>query len=320
MQTIKPKKLEKGQTVGIVAPASPCNTNKQIEFAIETVESLGFKVKEGKHLYDRHGWFAGKDEDRAADINEMFADDEVDAVITLRGGYGSFRILPYLDYNIIRNNPKVFTGFSDITTLLNAIHTKTGLVTFHGPEAEVRYTPYMLAEFKKVLMQVQVNVSLGAPPPFEITEGNVEYTNRIRTIVSRKARGQLIGGNLQVLVHLLGTPYEPEFKGKILFLEGVSGTADEMDRALSHLWLAGKLQEVSGIAFGQFVDVGQVVNWAKRFTLEEVLAEHCLELNIPALSGLMIGHIDDQATIPIGCEAELDADAGTLTLVEAAVC
>ena len=118
MNSIKPRKLEKGQTIGIVAPASPCNEDRQIHFAIETVESLGFKVKEGEHLYDRHGYFAGRDQDRASDINAMFADDAVDAIITLRGGYGSARTLPYLDYEMIRRNPKIIIGYSDVTALL----------------------------------------------------------------------------------------------------------------------------------------------------------------------------------------------------------
>ena len=319
MNTVKPKRLATGQTVGIVAPASPCNADRQIHFAIETVESLGFTVKEGKHLYDRHGYFAGRDQDRAADINDMFADDEVDAIITLRGGYGSARILPYVDYDIIRSNPKVITGYSDITALLNAIHVKTGLITFHGPDAETRYTSYMLTEFRKGLMNPVPTVSIGSPPAFEAREGYVEYTNRLEGIVPGRVTGQLMGGNLTLLADLSGTPFEPDFRNKILFLETCGVTTDEVDRSLSQLWLAGRLQEIAGIAFGQFADISYTANWAKRFTLEEVLAERCLELGIPAISGLMIGHIDDQTTIPIGCEAALDVDGGTLTLLEKAV-
>ena len=319
MNIIKPQKLAKGQIVGIVAPASPCNEDRQIHFALETVESLGFQIKEGAHLYKRHGYFAGTDQDRAADINMMFADDEVDAIITLRGGYGSARILPYLDYDLIRNNPKVIVGYSDITALLTAIATMTGLVTFHGPDAETQYTTYMLDEYKQVLMNPAINVVLGSPPPFEVTEGSARYDNRLIRINPGKARGRLIGGNLTLLVDLLGTPYEPDFQGCILFLENCGMTTDEIDRLLSHLWLAGKLQQLAGIAFGQFTDISYTSVWAKRFTLEEVLSERCLALGIPALYGLMIGHIDEQTTVPIGCAAELDVDAGTLTLLEAGV-
>src|SRR3954454_22269169 len=208
MKSIKPQRLRKGQTIGVVAPASPCNERVQIEFALETVESLGFHVKPGQHLYDRFGYLAGTDQDRAHDINQMFADDEVDAVMTLRGGYGSARILPYLDYSLIQSHPKVLTGFSDITAVLNAIHTKTGLVTFHGPEAEMTYTPYALAEFQKVLMAADSHVTIGSPPVFRGSEGIVERDNRLRRLVPGTARGQLIGGNLTLLVDLLGTPFE----------------------------------------------------------------------------------------------------------------
>lgn len=319
MNNMKAKRLEKGQTVGIVAPASPCNEDIQIHFALETVESLGFQIKVGKHLYDRHGYLAGRDQDRADDINLMFADHEVDAIICLRGGYGSARILPYLDYDLIQRHPKVITGFSDNTALLNAIYAKTGLVTFHGPEAEVTYTPYMLAEFKKVLMQPAANVEIGSPPAFAASEGNVERNNRLTRIVPGKARGQLIGGNLTLIVDLLGTPYAPDFRGKILFLEDCAVTTDQIDRLLSHLWLAGKLHEVAGIVFGKFEDVSYLSTWVRRFSLEEVLAERCIALNIPALAGLMFGHGVDQTTLPIGCEAELDVERGTLTLLEVAV-
>ena len=319
MNIIKPQRLKTEQVIGVVAPASPCNERVQIEFALETIESLGFHVKPGRHLYDRFGYLAGSDQDRADDINQMFADDDVDAIITLRGGYGSARILPYLDYPLIRSHPKVLTGFSDITAVLNAIHTKTGLITFHGPQAEMTYTPYVLAEFQKVLMTADSPVTIGAPPMFRGSEGSVERDNRLRRLVPGTARGQLIGGNLTLVVDLLGTPFEPDFQDKLLFLEDAGMTTDEVDRCLSHLWLAGKLQQVRGIVFGKFTEISYLPVWAWRFTREEVLSERCRTLNIPALTGLMFGHIDDQTTIPIGCEAELDVGAGTLTLLEPAV-
>jgi muramoyltetrapeptide carboxypeptidase len=249
----------------------------------------------------------------------MFADDEVDAIITLRGGYGSARLLPYLDYDLIRSNPKVITGFSDVTALLTAIHVETGLVTFNAPDAEMRYTPYTLSEFKKVLFHPTPTTGIGSPPPFEAREGWVEYTNRLERILPGKVSGQLLGGNLRMLVDLLGTPYEPDFRDKILFVEEVGTGTEEVDRSLSHLWLSGKLQQVKGIAFGQCVDISYLSTWAHSFTLEQVLAERCIELGIPAITGLMIGHIDDFTTVPIGCQAQLDVEAGTLKLLEAAV-
>lgn len=319
MDNIKPQRLRKGQTIGVVAPASPCNEHIQIEVALETIASLGFRVKPGRHLYERFGYLAGSDQDRAEDINQMFADDEVDGIITLRGGYGSARILPYLDYALIRSHPKVLTGFSDITAVLNAVYAKTGLITFHGPEAEMVYTPYVLAEFQKVLMATDRNVTIGSPPVVIGSPGVVERDNRLRRLVPGIARGRLIGGNLTLLVDLLGTPFEPDFQDKLLFIEETGTTTDQVDRCLSHLWLAGKLQQVRGVIFGKFSDISYLPTWAWRLTLEEVLVERCRALNIPTLRGIMFGHIDDQTTLPIGCEAELDVAAGTLTLVEPAV-
>ena len=168
-------------------------------------------------------------------------------------------------------------------------------------------------------MHPSPTTQIGSPPPFENKEGWVEYTNRLERILPGKVKGQLLGGNLRLMADLIGTPYESDFKGKLLFIEEVGVTTDEVDRCLSQLWLAGKLQAVVGIAYGQCVDISYLSTWAKRFTLEEVLAERCIELGIPAITGLMIGHIDDQTTVPIGCEAELDVEAGTLTLLEAAV-
>lgn len=160
---------------------------------------------------------------------------------------------------------------------------------------------------------------IGSPPSFETSEGWIEYANRLERILPGKVNGQLLGGNLRMIVDLLGTPYDPDFEDKILFLEEVGTTTEEVDRSLSHLWLGGKLQQVRGMVIGQCVDISYLSTWAKRFTLEEVLAERCLELGIPALTHLMIGHIDDFTTVPLGCQAELDVEAGTLTLLEAAV-
>lgn len=313
MNIIKPGRLARGQTIGVIAPASPPRDDGAvIPQWLEGIRALGFRVKQGEHLYDRYGYMAGLDRDRAADVNAMFADDEVDAIICLRSGYGSARTLPYLNYDLIRNNPKLIIGFSDLTALINGIHARTGLVTFHGPEVEDQLvqTTYALAEFEKVAMWGESGIPLGSQPPRDDDapgDGLIRY-------VPGKARGRLIGGNLPTLVGLLGTPYEPDFVGKVLFLESIGEDTYAQGRYLHQLWLAGKLQQVAGVAFGQFEETEERV-----FTLHEVLAEWCIQLHIPALYGLVIGHMDEQATVPLGCEAELDVDAGTLTLLEAAV-
>lgn len=316
MQILKPHKLEKGQTIGVIAPSSPPRQSEEIARWLERIQELGFKVKQGKHLYDRHGYLAGFDEDRAADVNAMFGDDAVDGIICLRSGYGSARVLPYLDYDIIRNNPKVIIGFSDLTALINVIHSKTGLVTFHGPEAEdqLMLKPYALAEFTKVVIEGQSNVTLGDQPADSVASATSDPLKQLVNYVPGKARGQLMGGNLNTLVGLLGTPYEPDFQGKLLILETYGQDTYALGTYIHHLWLAGKVQQLAGVVFGQFEgceDTG--------FPVHEVLAERFIERKIPALYGLMIGHIEEQTTIPIGCEAELDVEAGTLRLMEAAV-
>ncbi len=312
---LKPRRLAAGQTIGIAAPASPPNDPENLRFAIDTVESLGFKVKPAAHLFHRDGYLAGDDSIRAADLNELFADDEVDAIFCARGGYGASRLLPLLDYESIQTHPKVLLGYSDITALLSGIHQKTGLVTFHGPIAGQAFSNYTLAEFKKVLFTPQSPMLLGAPPAFEPGEGRVEKTNRITTLVPGKARGRLLGGNLSLVAHLTGTPYMPDFTGCILFLEDVSEAVYSIDRMLTQLWLAGCLQKTAGIVFGKFSEM-RSSEWVQNRLLEDVLAERVRALGIPAVSGLMIGHVEDQTTLPVGCMAELDASTRSLTLLE----
>jgi muramoyltetrapeptide carboxypeptidase len=319
MSLIRPRRLAPGQTIGIVAPSSAPNEPERIRFAIETVESLGFKVQPGPHLYDREGYLAGADAARADDLNAMFADDSVDAIWCVRGGYGASRILPALDYSLMRRRPKALIGYSDITALHMAIHRHAGLVTFHGPVAFRAFTPYTRDELKRVLWSADTPVHLGGPPPFERSEGRVDWDNRVTTLQPGKARGHLLGGNLCLMSHLVGTPYLPDLRGAILFLEDVEEAYYRIDRMLTQLWLSGALAGVAGMAFGKFTGCEPSAFFLQNRSLEDILAERFRALGIPAVSGLMIGHIEDQTTLPVGCLAELDADAGTLTLLEPGV-
>ena len=319
MSLIRPRRLAPGQTIGIVAPSSAPNEPERIRFAIETVESLGFKVQPGPHLYDREGYLAGADAARADDLNAMFADDSVDAIWCVRGGYGASRILPALDYSLMRRRPKALIGYSDITALHMAIHRHAGLVTFHGPVAFRAFTPYTRDELKRVLWSADTPVHLGGPPPFERSEGRVDWDNRVTTLQPGKARGHLLGGNLCLMSHLVGTPYLPDLRGAIVFLEDVEEAYYRIDRMLTQLWLSGALAGVAGMAFGKFTGCEPSAFFLQNRSLEDILAERFRALGIPAVSGLMIGHIEDQTTLPVGCLAELDADAGTLTLLEPGV-
>lgn len=315
MPLIQPKRLAPGQTIGLTAPASPPNDPENIRFAIDIIESFGFQVKPSSHLFDRSGYLAGDDATRASDLNELFADDSIDAIFCVRGGYGSSRLLPLLDFESIRSNPKVLLGYSDITSLLLGIYKQTGMVTFHGPIAGQTFTPYTLSEFKKVLFSPEIPMELGTPPPFEHGEGRAKKDNRIRTIVPGKAQGRILGGNLSLVAHLIGTPYMPDLSGAILFLEDVGEPTYAIDRMLTQLWLSGELQKVAGVVFGKFTELSRS-EWAQDRLLEDVITERVRDLGIPTASGLMIGHVDDQTTVPIGCMGLLDADAGTLTLLE----
>ncbi len=313
---IKPKRLKAGDTIGLITPSSNTWEDEEIHFAADVLKSFGFKVKKGKYIFERNGYLAGKDKDRAWDINDMFQNKDIDGIFCLRGGYGSPRILPYLDYELIAKNPKVLIGYSDITALLNAIYARTGLITFHGPIAKQNFTEYTLQSFKKILFTPQANVDLASPPIFEAKEGQAEKDNRVTLINKGLAHGQLIGGNLSLMVKLIGTPFEPDYTNKILFLEDVEEAPYRIDGMLTHLKISGRLSKLSGIVFGKCTDCSATGN---SLSIEEVIKDRLGDLNIPVLKGLMIGHIDDISTIPIGAMSTLDANNKKLTLTETAV-
>jgi muramoyltetrapeptide carboxypeptidase len=311
---VKPKRLAAGDTVGLVSPATAVFEADEISLAKEQLEAIGFKVVIGKHAYDRWGYFAGRDRDRADDINSMFADDAVAAVICYTGGWGSPRLLPLLDYDLIARKPKVIIGYSDVTALLNAINKRTGLVTFHGPVGASSMEPYSLENFRRVVMTAEPAGDL-APPPKKPTE-LVDRANRILHLAPGKASGRLVGGNLTMIATAIGTPYEVDTKGAIFFLEDVGEELYRIDRMLTQLALAGKFDEVAGVVFGRCTrcDVK-----GPTFSLEEILRDRLGGLKAPAISGLSFGHIEQKLTLPIGVTATLDAAAGTLRLDEAAV-
>jgi muramoyltetrapeptide carboxypeptidase len=247
----------------------------------------------------------------------MFADKEVEGIFALRGGFGSIHVAPLLDYKLIQANPKVLIGYSDITILLNAIHVKTGLVTFHGPTATSPFSDYTLAELRKVLCEAHTAIPLAAPPKNELKPGVVERRNRIKKISEGRARGRLVGGNLYCLLRMLGTPYAPDFNSSILFLEECGEKPYKIDGMLTQLRLAGVLQCVAAVVLGKFLAKPMLPD--SELALEQLFADTFGDLQIPVIRGLMIGHISDQATIPIGVEASIDSDASQLILHENAV-
>jgi muramoyltetrapeptide carboxypeptidase len=322
-EPVFPKAMKKGDTVALIHPASPSDGFEANELAVELVASLGFRPKLMPNAGRKTYYLAGDDAERAADLNAAFADPKVDAVWCVRGGYGANRILPYLDYETIRKNPKPFIGFSDITAAHNAIHRLTGLVTFHGPVAGSVMSEFTLAAFKKVLMEGWKG-RIAEAPQFIPREGVVNRNNRVWKLRPGKARGRLVGGNISVFATLVGTPFEPELKGRILFLEEIGEEPCRIDRWLTGFLLTGKLAGLAGVALGKFSDCGPQAYEPGRdglgtWSWQEVCADRFGKLGIPVVAGLAFGHVAENATLPVGAMAELDGDEGTLTLLEPAV-
>lgn len=312
-----PEALQEGDTIGIVSPASAIFESEPYEIARESFEAMGLKVKFGKNIRNRYGHLAGTDEERAEELNDMFKDESVKAVIALRGGSGAARILDKLDYGAIKNNPKIFIGYSDITALHLAIFEKTGLVTFHGPVAVSSWNSFSTDYLKRLLFEKE---AITYENPNSKGDELVQTSNRIRVINGGSVKGQLLGGNLSVLTGIMGSEYFPkDWTGKILYLEDVGEKIYAVDRMMSQLYLGGVFNQISGFVFGKCSDCDPGGSGYGSLTLEEVIDHYIKPLNIPAYSGAMIGHISDNITIPNGIEAELNAAAGTIQLLSPAV-
>jgi muramoyltetrapeptide carboxypeptidase len=317
-QIIKPPRLQSGDTVGLIAPASAAFETKTIREGVETLQSLGFKVKAGQHIKEKRGYLAGSDDMRVGDLHQMFNDDEVKAIVALRGGYGSMRLLNLIDYDLIKKNPKIFIGYSDITALNLAIYQKTGLVTFHGPVAISSFSKYTQQYFLQVLCSSQPLGEIKHPDP----DNPLRPTAHLNTIRSGKATGRLVGGNLTLFTALLGTLYEVDTKDTILFLEETGEEPYDVDRMLTQLLLAGKLGHVAGIVFDKCSDCkpsDYKPAFYNTFSLEEVLEDRLGQLNCPVLYGMNVGHEADKPTLPIGIKITLDANRKVLIFEEAAV-
>lgn len=300
-----------------MAPASATFQSVDVTIARESLEALGLKVKVGEHVLSRHGYLSGTDKDRAADINRFFKDDDIRAVLPIRGGWGSSRVLPHLDFNEIRRNPKIVLGYSDITALHLAIHAQTGLVTFHGPNGMGRWDAWSVDYVKRVLFNAEA-VTFENPKALADRNSLTQTENRVQTITAGTARGRLIGGNLTVMTAILGSPYVPSLDGAILFLEDVGEDLYRIDRMFTQLKLAGILERIRGFVFGTCAECGPGEGFAS-LTLEEILADHIKPLRVPAWFGAMIGHQTPQWTLPVGADVEIDATVGSIKLLSPAV-
>lgn len=311
---LKPARLRSGATVALIAPAGPF-TEEKLANARRNFEMLGFRVKEGKSLFARNGYLAGTDDQRLADLHWAFGDPGVDAVWCIRGGYGCTRLLPKVDFELIRNNPKPFIGYSDVTALHLSILKKTGLVTFHGPVAASDFPDDTLQHFRATLFDPIVPYDITVPVATEQLPGE-EYRPYI--ITPGKAEGRLVGGNLSLLAAMAGTPYFPSFRKKLVFIEDVGEQPYRIDRMLTQLLQASDLREAAGIALGVFFDCKPKPD-SPSLSLEETLRDRLGNLGIPVVYGIPFGHVPHQATFPYGIEAALDTEKGALTLLEAGV-
>lgn len=314
-QRIKPPRLKSGDTLGLIAPGSYI-TGQELKDSIKNLNEIGFNVVYTNNILSRNGYFAGSDKQRASEVNQMFNRKDVAGIVSVRGGYGCTRILPLLDFSVIRDNPKVFIGYSDITSLLYGIYKESGLVCFHGPVGTSTYNDYTVEYFRKILMNDNRDLILKNPIPESDDEAYKPYT-----IKDGVAKGELIGGNLSVVVSLIGTKYDIETNNKIIFLEEMEEDPYRIDRMLTQLRMAGKFDRAAGIALGIFKDCvpSEKSSFESSFTLKEVLKNRLDDLNIPVVYGMSFGHIKNKFTIPLGIRAEMDASKQTITLLESAV-
>jgi muramoyltetrapeptide carboxypeptidase len=311
-RVLLPKTIQKGDKVGVISPSAATAERIQFQFAKESLEALGFEVVLGSHLQNRRGHLAGTDAERAEDLNNMFADKSIKAIVCIRGGSGAARILPLIDYKNIQQNPKPILGYSDITALHQAIHTLTGLITFHGPNGTGSWNSFNVKQFEKIFFEREL-----VRFENEKVKGDdlIVKQNRIQTIRPGKASGKILGGNLTVLTALSGSPYLPDFKNAILFLEDIGEDPYKIDRMFSTLALNGTLGKIKGFIFGQCTDCNPSGGYGS-LTLDDLFDDYILPLNIPAYRGAMIGHIPKQFIIPVGANVEMDADAGSFKLID----
>jgi muramoyltetrapeptide carboxypeptidase len=312
----KPPRLKKGDTIALVTPGSYI-TEQEKEESINNIRSLGFNVVYTDRLMQKTGYFSASDKDRAADLNEMFKRKDVQGIMCARGGYGCARILPYLDYDLIEENPKVLIGFSDVTALQYAIYKNCGLVTFHGPVSISTFSSFSIRNFDSVLVNPTFELDL-----INSTTGNNFNPYGITVISEGKSEGELVGGNLSICVSLIGTEYDLDYADKIVFLEEFIEEPYRIDRMLTQMIQAGKFENAAGIALGVFkLCEPNKTNPAFQgsFSLMEVLTDRLGNLGIPVIYGLSFGHIADKFTLPFGGKAEMNTETKRIKLLEPSV-
>jgi muramoyltetrapeptide carboxypeptidase len=313
---IKPARLNNGDKIALVTPGSYI-TEEEKQESIDNLRNLGFNVDYSDRLMQKNGYFSATDEERAADLNEMFERKDIQGIMCARGGYGCARILPYLDYDLIRENPKSFIGFSDVTALHYAIYKNSRLITFHGPVGVSTFSQFSVNNFNDVLIEPKDNLEL-----VNSLNDNNYNPYGITTITEGSAEGELIGGNLSIVTSLIGTDYDIDYADKIIFLEEFLEEPYRIDRMLTQMLQAGKFKNAAGIALGVFKSCESKEtnpSFSESFSLMEVLKDRLGNLGIPVVYGLSFGHVVDKFTLPVGVRAELDTKKQQLKLLEPGV-
>ena len=308
----KPPRLRAGDTVGLVAPASALTLPDELDRAIHWITGMGLVPKLGQHVGEQYGYLAGTDAARASDLDVMFADPDVRAIFAIRGGWGGARILPLLDWNGIRDNPKLLIGYSDTTALHLAIAARAGFATLHAPNGA--------SSWQKESWDSLWQIAFAAGTPVLGGPGVEDAVGRpARTLTGGTARGRLLGGNLTILSTLMGTGWLPDFDGAILFVEDINEDPYRVDRMFQQLKLGGILDRVGGVIFGQCTRCGSPAPGSDTFTLDDVVDQYLGALGKPAIAGFDTGHVGNQLSLPVGVDVEFDATARTLRMLDPAV-
>ena len=295
-KSVRPPRLKPGDTIGIVAPAGPFDPEKFMK-GKSVLESMGFQTFFDDGIFQKHGFLAGTDIQRADHVNRLFADPTVQAIFCARGGYGSMRILSLLDFETIQTHPKIFLGFSDISALLSVLYDQFKLVTFHGPVVTT-----LAKASEKTIMAMKTVLTSDAPLELTTEDGKV--------IKPGVCSGVLIGGNLTTLCHLVGTPYASNFKEKILLIEDVGEMPYRIDRMLTQMKLAGCFNEIAGLILGAFKECGPLDE------IVDIFNNIFEDADIPILAGFEVGHGEHNLTIPMGLDATLYTESKKLLFHE----
>ncbi len=313
MRSVKPKKLQKNDVIGIISPASLPADLSRIEKGVNYLEKLGYRVEVGKNVGKERGYLAGEDHERLDDLHDMFRNKDVKAIFCVRGGYGSGRLLDKINFNLIKKNPKIFVGYSDITALQSAMLTKTGLVTFAGPMVAVDFWKDEVDPFAEEIFWRTLS---STKKPGKIVNPNDE---KFYILNKGRGEGKLVGGNLAVFCSIMGTQYFPNLRDSVILLEEIGEPPYRIDRFLNQLKLAKAFTQANAVILGRFVDCYESDAEKNTLTLNEVIADFLDGLKIPVIYNVKHGHIAENITMPFGIKFNVNASRGFINISESAV-